>query len=274
MPYLTKIITSKNNENIKYISKLLNSSKFRNQQREFIIEGLRICIEAVKSGVKIKKAFYTYEFYNKFDREIKVVLDNCKELYIVNKEITNKISDTESPQGIICICNAKDELYSIESVKENSTVVVLENIQNPSNLGAIIRTCDAFNIESVIVSKGSCDIYNPKVLRGSMGSIFRSRIVVSDDIHRTICELNSHEFLTVAMVAEDGAVNIKYLPGNRKIAIVIGNEGSGISQSTKLSCTSNVLIPINKNVDSLNAAVASGIAIWELTRKRTDNQYG
>lgn len=274
MPYLIKKIKSKNNENIKYILKLLNSSKFRRQNKEFIIEGLRICMDAVKSNVKIKKVFYTDKFYYKFGMDIKAILDSCIESYVIEEDIINKISNTDSSQGIICLCDMRDKSYSMEAIKQSNTVVVLENIQNPSNLGAIIRTCDALNIEGIIISKGSCDIYNQKVLRGSMGSIFRSKILISEDIPGIISELNSYEFLTVAMLAEDGAVDIKSLPENRKIAIVIGNEGNGITNKTKLNCTSSALIPINKDVDSLNAAVASGIAIWELTRKRTDKYYG
>lgn len=262
-------ITSKANENIKLVSRLINSAKFRKEKNEFVVESEKVCMEAYSAGIQIKKLFYTKHAYGKFKSCIELISKKSQYRYLVEEKVMDKISSEASPQGILCVCgdNHLNE-QNTEDIEKSNKIVILENMQNPANLGAVIRICDAFCVDAIVISKGSCDIYNPKVLRGSMGSVFRSKILVTESLDVIVNRLNSLGFLTVAMVLGSGAADIKSLPLVPKIAIIIGNEGRGISEGIVKICNTRALIPMNSKTDSLNAAVASGIAIWELIGKR------
>ena len=261
---LLNFITGKNNENIKYVCKLLNSSKFRKENRKFVIEGLRLCSDALKNNIKIEKIFYTITAYNKSAKLINELIKVATQSFVVDEKIMKNISDTESPQGILCECDFID--YDLNLKTDKNKIILLDNIQNPSNLGAIIRTCDALGLDGVIVSKDSCDIYNPKVLRGSMGSIFRTQILIVDNLKETLINFNKRGLSTIAMVVEDGSIDIRNFKNYDNIALVIGNEGNGIKKEIKDICKYRGKIPIKIGVDSLNAAVAAGIAMWEVMR--------
>lgn len=261
---LSDLITSKNNENIKYASKLISSSKFRDENQQFVIEGVRLCTDAIKSGVKIVKAFFTQRFCDKYDDLFNILFKSSDFIYIVDEKIIKIISDTKCSQGIVCICEMFKRRCKINNVQ--SKLVLLDDIQNPSNMGAIIRTCDALNMDGIIASKNSCDIYNPKVLRGSMGSVFRINFEISDNIKDVISTLNKNGFITIAMTLESDSIDIRNVKFSEKCAVVIGNEGNGIHDEIQNMCLHKVTIPINNCVDSLNASVATGIVMWEMTK--------
>ncbi len=258
------MITSKSNENIKYAIKLLSSSKSRKENCEFIIEGLRLAREAVKNGIKINLTFYSEDFYKNFKKEADEILKFSKKSFLVGTNIIKSISDTKTPQGMVCICEFIDNSLHLD--KNINKVLVLDNIQNPSNLGAIIRICDALGFDGVIISKNSCDIYNPKVIRGSMGSVFKTKILISDDLESNIFNLNNNGVSTLAMVVERGAEDIRSFRNLKNVALVIGNEGNGIRDEIIKICKYKAFIPIKENVNSLNASVAAGIAMWEISR--------
>ncbi len=262
---MNNFIKGKSNENIKYISKLLSSAKFRRENRQFVIEGLRLCSDALKSAVKIRKVFYTDKIYKKSYEIIDKIIADCGQAFITDEKIMKIISDTDSPQGIVCICDFIDCDFSLKNDKNR--IIILDNIQNPSNLGSIIRTCDALNFDGAVISENSCDIYNPKTLRGSMGSVFRTKFLIKD-LEQIIPELNKKGVVTAAMTLEEGSLDIRSLEGKQSIALVIGNEGNGIRDEIKNVCTCRSKIPISSGTDSLNAAVAAGIAMWEVTRTK------
>lgn len=261
---MANFITSRNNENIKYITKLLNSSKFRKENHQFVIEGLRLCYDALRSNVNIQKVFYTEEIYNKFTDLMNKIIKFANSVFVVNEKIMKIISDTDCPQGIVCVCEFIDHDLHLDANKNR--IVILDNIQNPSNLGAIIRTCDALGFDGVVISKDSCDIYNPKTLRASMGSIFRTKVLLAEDIKDVVIYLKKNGVYAVAMAAENDSIDIRSMNNLDNIALVIGNEGNGIREEIKEVCSCKGKIPINSDVDSLNAAVAAGIAMWEVTR--------
>ncbi len=223
-----------------------------------------MCLDAVKSGVKIDKIFYTEEFLNKFSGKVIDILEFSDENFVVSKDVMKSISDTKSPQGILCICNFSEKRLNLED--ELKRVILLDRIQNPSNLGAIIRTCNALGFDGIIISKDSCDIYNPKTLKSSMGSLFRVKILISNDLERTVYDLNKKGICSIAMVAERRAKKITEFKNLERIALVIGNEGNGISDKVKEACMYCSFIPMDEDSDSLNAAVASGIAMWEISK--------
>ena len=225
---------------------------------------MRLCTDALESGVKINKVFYTSRFYKNFSNEIEKILKFSKKTFIVEEKIIELISDTKNPQGIVCICEFFKNYFNIS--KETKKILILDSIQNPSNLGALIRTCDALKFDGVVISETSCDIYNPKVLRGSMGSIFRTKIFVAKRLKETIMEFNKNGISTVAMVVNKNSMDIRELKTLKRLALVIGNEGNGISDDIIKTCTNSAFIPINEKTESLNASVAAGIAMWEISK--------
>ena len=258
-------ISSKTNANIKYAKKLLSSAPFRRKEKSFLIEGVRLCADALKSGIKLKIVFYTEKCREKFSETINSLISQAEHSFETNEDIIKLISDTDTPQGVVCICEMPSSKR--ESGEYSDKLVMLENIQNPSNLGSIFRTCDALGVKNVIISGDSCDVYNPKVLRGSMGATFRLNIKVCEDFRSFILELIESGYKVYATVPSNDAERLgksSLLSG--KCAVVFGNEGNGVTAETIDLCTGKLTIPMTGNAESLNVSVAAGIVIWELTK--------
>ncbi|MBR2734976.1 MAG: RNA methyltransferase [Clostridia bacterium] len=258
-------ISSKSNANIKYAKKLLSLASFRKKEKLFLLEGVRLCGDALKSGLKFKTVFFTEKCREKFPKIIDSLMENAENSFETIEDIIKLISDTDAPQGVVCIC----EMSIPQGVdeKHGDKLVMLENIQNPSNLGSIFRTCDALGVKDVIISGDSCDIYNPKVLRGSMGAVFRLNIKICEDFRGFVSELVNRGYKIYAAVPSSDA---ETLGGDNifseKSAVIFGNEGNGITSETIDLCTGKLTIPMTKNAESLNVAVAAGIVIWELIK--------
>lgn len=261
-------ISSKNNETVKNVRKLLNSAKFRNSEKKFVIEGTRLCEEAVKSNVEVTQIFYTQKCLQKFSDLIgKITQKNNAHEFLVSEAVMQSMSDTEGPQGIICVCNFVDKFVNMSKIKACSNIILLENLQNPSNLGSILRSLNAFNIDFVGISFDSCDIYNPKALRGSMGAIFKLNIMKINDFSEFISLLKSENVTVCATVPDENAENITALNDLGKKAVILGNEGNGISNETLDLCDKKMTIPMNPLCESLSVAVAAGIVAWEMSGK-------
>lgn len=258
-------ISSKANSTVKYAKKLLTSSSFRKKEKLFLLEGIRLCDEALKSGIKFNTVFFTEKIEKKFPKTINSLIEKSRIFFETTEEIIALISDTDTPQGVVCIC----EMTSAQEIdrKYSNKLIMIENIQNPSNLGSIFRTCDALGIKDVIISGDSCDIYNPKVLRGSMGAAFRLNIKVCDNFRGFVSELISSGYKVYATVpSSDAEILGENSLFSKKCAVIFGNEGNGVTPETIDLCTKKLTIPMIKNAESLNVSVAAGIIIWELTR--------
>ncbi len=260
------LISSKENPHIKYAKKILNSSKFRKEENCFSIEGVRLCSDAFLNFVKIKEVFYTQDCLKKFQENLNPIINGAK-AFLVTENIIKSITDTDSPQGIVCICENKNfecDKFFQKDMFDFEKAIILENIQNPSNLGSILRTCDALKLNTVFITGKSCDIYNPKVLRGSMGAVFRLRILEFGSTIDVVNMLKACGFRMYATVPDDNAVNLKNVDFQGKCGIILGNEGNGIELESIKSCDEKITIPMNKNSESLNVSVAAGISIWEM----------
>lgn len=261
-------ILSKNNDIIKYIKKVISNPKKRKQDDVFLIEGLRLCEEAVKNNVDIIKVFYTSKFYQKHNSLINTIISaNNSQGYIVNETVMEYISDTETPQGIVCLCKMIDKNISIDTIKSYSKIILLENLQNPSNLGSIFRSLDAFGVDLVIISSDSCDVYNPKSLRGSMGAIFKLNIMIENNISGLLVALKKEGFNICSAVPSNKAESVKILGDLKKVVAILGNEGNGISKKIIELSDRHIVIPMRENCESLNVAVAAGIISWEMTNR-------
>lgn len=261
-------ILSKDNAKIKYARKLICNGDFGKKEKYFIVEGLRLCYDAFLSNVIIKETFYTDNAIKKFSDKLKHIMDYSENSYKVSDEILKSISDTKTPQGIVCICEKLDKQLSLNTINNVGKFIILENIQDPMNLGTILRTAEALGISFVIISNNCCDIYNTRVLRGSMGAVFRVNVIFPENIGDIIRILQNNNAKVYAAVPDKSSESITKMNLNKYISvgIAIGNEGNGLTPEVIRLCDEKVTIPMLGGADSLNAAMSAGILMWEMMR--------
>ncbi len=257
-------ITSRNNEKIKNAVKLCTDSSERKKSGLFFLEGLRLCCDAVKNSVKPEIVFVTESAICKYSNELAVLLDSAKESYVITQEIALKLSDTKNPQGVFCVCKTLDKKNNIDKMNYNGIYIALENIQTPLNLGAAARTAEAFGLDGILIS-GGCDIYNPKALRAAMGALLRIDVFYTDDMGEALKHCNEKGMKTYAAVPDSSAVSVTEMDRSGGIICAIGNEGNGLSDKTVSACT-KITIPMRGKAESLNAAAAASVIMWEMTR--------
>ena len=253
-------ITSKDNPNIKEILSLQKSSKYRREQGLFVLEGRRLCLDAVENNFTPEKVFISSSAKEKYQ----CIIDDfslCKEVYEVADSLFSKFSDTVNPQGILCIFKMPD--VSVDNINTTGKYIALENIQDPSNLGAISRTAEAFGIDGIIITKGSCDPYSSKSLRASMGALLRLPVYETDDLFYLFNEKNLTSY---ASVVSGNVKSINELSFKEGCVAIIGNEANGICNESLKKSDFLFTIPMSGKAESLNAAVAASIIIWEMTR--------
>ena len=240
------IYTSIENEHIKEIKKL-NNKKYRDLNGKFIIEGKHLVEESIKNNL-VEEILLLEGNNEKYD---------VKTNY-VNGKVMKYITELDNPSKIIGICHKKNDKI------QGNHILILDDIQDPGNLGTIIRSAVAFNIDTIILSKTGVDLYNSKVLRSTQGMIFNINIVVSD-IKEEILKLKNDNYKILTTNVEGGKL-VKSIEKNQKFAIIIGNEGKGVSKEIKELSDEYIYIEMNKKCESLNAAVATSIILYELSR--------
>jgi len=240
------LYTSIQNQKIKNIKKL-NTKKYRDEFNEFLIEGEHLVTEAYKKG-------YLKELILLENTEFSL---NINTIYVTN-EILKYISDLDNPPKIMGICT------KIEEKEIGNKIVVLDDIQDPGNLGTIIRSCVAFNIDTIILSKSSADIYNSKVLRATQGMIFNINIIYLE-LFEIINILKTKEY-KIYGTKVNGGKNIKNVERSEKFAIIMGNEGRGVQSSILDLCDEYIYIKMNENCESLNVAIATSIILYQLDK--------
>ncbi len=214
--------------------------------------------EACGLGI-VEKAYLSESYAGELD---KVPCD----FEIVSDEVFNRIAETVTPQGVIALVKIPvGEAGDV--VKTAKSLLLLEDLQDPGNLGTMIRTAEAAGIDAVILSRNSVDIYNPKVVRSTMGAVFRVPAFYTDDLIGLIGELNDNGFNTVAthLAAQKSYFEADY---SGKTAILIGNEGNGLSDEATAAAREKVKIPMEGKVESLNASVAAALMMYELIRNK------
>ncbi|MCT4543348.1 MAG: RNA methyltransferase [Vallitalea sp.] len=258
------MITSLQNSKIKKIIQITSKSKYRKKEGLFIVEGKKM-IDEVDNN-KIDEIIISESFAVNEVHYITKLKDKKIHIEIVSDSIMKHISNAVTPQGImgvIKICTIPLDIV----VDENPFIIILENIQDPGNLGTIIRTADAVKASGVIISKGSVDVYNPKVVRSTMGSIFRVPILEGRDIEKDIEMLKDNKIEILACNLK-GSINIYDCNLTKGIAVLIGNEGNGLSDNITKLASKNIKIPMIGQAESLNAGVATSIISYEVLRQR------
>lgn len=243
------LITSLSNDKIKGYIKLKNR-KYRKKTKTFLVEGMHLVLEAYKKGV-IRELII---------QEDAVVPLNASTIYVTN-EILSALSELETPPTIMAVCNMREE----KEIKGDK-ILLLDGIQDPGNLGTIIRSAVAFHIDTIVLGQDTVDLYNSKVIRSTQGMIFHTNII-EDDLTNVINKLKSEEVPVYGTRVNYG-IDVKSLKekDRRKYALVVGNEGNGVSEEVLDICDEYLYIDINENTESLNVAIATSILLYELDR--------
>lgn len=256
------VITAKNNPKIKEIKALLTSSKDRKTNGLFVLEGVRLCCDAVKSGCEITSVFCTETCAEKYADSINELKKACSDFYFVSEDVLKSISDTVTPQGVVCAVKVCSNNFEYERGRR---YIALDTIQNPDNLGAISRTAEAFGIDGMVIY-GGCDIYNPKALRASMGALFRLPVKVCKNLEDEIALCKSVGIMSFATVPDRDAEDITKTDFGKGALCIIGNEGNGVSKEIIDACDKKITIKMQGRAESLNAAAAASITMWELVK--------
>lgn len=259
-----QVISSKENELIKHIKKL-KDKKERDISNEYIIEGVKLIQEAIQEKAKIKQIIICEECEKAeaIPKEIMYEIARYECIYIT-KKLYNYLTEVKTPQGILAVIEKESNEKNIDYTQE--IIVALDGIQDPGNLGTILRTVDSIGLTQILVSKDTADSYNPKVVRSTMGAIFRVKIIECEDLEETLKEIKKHKFeiVVTSLQTKNSIYDIDY---NKKV-IVIGNEANGVQEKIQQLADKKVKIPMLGKTESLNASVATGIILYEYVRQK------
>lgn len=256
------MITSTSNPQIKKLLQLQKKSKVRDEENVFVVEGLRMFAEVPVN--QVEKVYISESLYNKKKLEL-----NLQDFpyEILSDNVFSHVSDTKTPQGILCIVKRKkydlNELLKVE----NPHFMVLDNLQDPGNMGTIVRTAEGAGVDAVFMSKDCVDIYNPKTIRSTMGSIYRMPFIYIEDVPELLNQFRKNGVKSYAahLDGENAYDKEDYKPGT---AILIGNEGNGLRDEVTKNADILVRIPMQGQVESLNAAIAASVLMFEVFRQR------
>lgn len=256
-------IDSRKNKKLKYIRDLAREKELRYSEGKYVGESVKLLREAIRSGVEIESVLWEKKAWKQFSSEFEADLRETKcELYCADEDIFEYATTMKSPEGAMFVCRMSNR--SDESVKMKN-ILALEDVQDPGNVGTVIRSADAFGIDTVWLIGATCDIYNPKTVRASMGSLFRVRVRQSS-LNDFCDEMKQNNIKIYATALSDTAKDIREADLENS-AVIIGNEGKGISKAALDASDACLIIPMKGNAESLNAAVASSIVMWEISRR-------
>ena len=259
-----QVISSKDNDLIKKI-RSLKDKKYRDIYNEFIVEGIKMIKEAIDEKAKIASIVICEECINdgSIDKTLlyEIARFNC--IYVTEKVFLS-LTDVTNPQGILAVIEKNSSNNEINYDEE--IILVLDGIQDPGNLGTILRTADSANLKQIVISKDTADCYNPKVVRSTMGAIFRINVIETDNLVQKLKEIKKHKFeiLATSLDTDDSIFDVEYT----KKAVVIGNEANGVSKEVQNIADRKIKIPMPGKTESLNASVATGIIIYEYIRQK------
>lgn len=258
------VISSKDNEIIKSIKKL-KDKKYRDIENSYIIEGIKLLKEAIEEKAEIKQI---------------IICDDCEKTEIISKElmyeiakyncnyVTSKVfkylTEVQTPQGILAVIGKTPKDQEIDYTQD--IIVALDGIQDPGNLGTILRTVDSIGLTQILVSKETADSFNPKVVRSTMGAIFRVKVIECENLQEKLKEIKKNKYKVVvsSLQTENSLYNIKL---NKKV-IVVGNEANGVNSEIQEMADEKIKIPMLGKTESLNASVATGVILYEYVRQK------
>lgn len=256
------MINSTANKQIKNLNQLLSKAKARREQELFVVEGIKMYREAPKD--RLVKTYVSESFLLKEENR---ALTQGADVEVLSDRVFESVSDTKTPQGILCLVRQKEYTLREMLAHEAPLLLILEDIQDPGNLGTIFRTAEAAGVTGILMSSGTADIYNPKTIRSTMGSVYRMPFVSVKEFAPALAELKAHGVKTYAA----------HLRGSREYtledyrggsAFMIGNEGNGLTDALAQRADCYVKISMAGEVESLNAAIAAAVMMFEARRQR------
>lgn len=258
------MITSNNNAKVKQLITWQKKRKAREEDGIYIVEGLRMFVEVPEA--KVREVYVSESFYKKRKEELN--LDKWgRRLEVLSDSVYSHVSDTKTPQGVLVVM--EQPKYSLEDVIAGETplLMVLDNLQDPGNLGTILRAGEAAGVTGVVMSNDTVDIYNPKVIRSTMGSIYRIPFIYVEKLPEVVTMLNEKEIHTYAAHLK-GTHSYETDDFKKGTAFLIGNEGNGLRDEVADAAEIYVKIPMCGEVESLNAAIAATVLMFEAARQR------
>lgn len=263
------MITSIENNQVKQLVQLNKKSKVRKEQNRFIVEGLKMFLEAPADRIE---AIYVSEHFYTQKTNMKYLPQGSYE--VLSDKVFSHVSDTQTPQGILCV--VKQPVYTLEDLlgKERATsLLVIEGVQDPGNLGTMFRAGEGAGMTGVIMNQTTVDLYNPKTIRSTMGSIYRIPYLCVDNLSEIISQLKEKQ-ISVCAAHLKGTCDYDEADYSRGCAFLIGNEGNGLSDEISSQADCLVRIPMEGKVESLNAAIAASLLLYEAKRQRKNNKAG
>jgi len=263
--YFMKQITSVQNPFIKSLVQLQEKAKVRKQTGTFLIEGKREIELALKGGYELETILFLPEIQS--EREIKNLLKSGEvELIEISKEVYQKLAYRDTTEGILAIAKTKSLALADLKLSKNPLILIGESLEKPGNVGAILRTADAANIDAVIIANPKSDLYNPNIVRSSVGCLFTRQIAVATT-EEVIAYLKANNINIYSATLQDST---EYHTQNYSTptALVVGTEATGLSEKWRTESTKNIIIPMQGEIDSMNVSVAAAILLFEAKRQR------
>ena len=262
------MITSSANSRVKQVIQWQTKAKERKKAGVFLTEGFKMYEEApLESILEVYVAESALASLEKMDAKEEKTAEKLKKTgyEVVADSLFKKMADTQTPQGILCV--VKQPEYRLEEIlkQDRPLLMILENLQDPGNLGTIIRTADAFALDGIILCEGCVDPTSPKVVRATMGAAFRMPIAAAP-LEQTVTFLHEQNIPLYAAALSESSVPLTRVDLTRA-AVMIGNEGRGITKKAAALCTQQIIIPMDGRAESLNASVAASIIMYEMSRK-------
>ena len=259
-----QVISSKDNEIIKSIKKL-KDKKYRDIENAYIIEGIKLLKEAIAEKADIKQIIICddCEKTEEISKELMYEIAKYECSYVTSK-VFNYLTEVKTPQGILAVIRKTPKDQEIDYTQD--IIVALDDIQDPGNLGTILRTVDSTGLNQILVSKETADSFNPKVVRSTMGAIFRVKVIECDNLTEKLKEARKHKYKVVvsSLQTNNSVYDIDY----KKKLIVIGNEANGVKKEIQEMADEKIKIPMLGKTESLNASVATGIILYEYVRQK------
>ena len=264
------MISSINNPRIKRIAAYSKNAKARDEDGVFVTEGMRM-IREIQEPL-LREVYLTPDFADKCSEADRLVIDKMRSMEQicveeVSEDVMKKMADTRTPQGILAVARRPKWKLS-DCIRGVPLLLILENIQDPGNLGNMFRTGEGAGVTGIIIGEGSADVYNPKVIRSTMGAVFRMPFLYTDNIPRTVRELGDRYGISTYAAHLKGTKDYDEEDYTRPSAFLIGNEGNGLTREAADAATGYVLIPMLGEVESMNAATSAAILTFEAARQR------
>lgn len=263
-----KEISSVHNPLIKEIFQLQEKSKARKKSGLFVIEGMREIEIALKNDYQIEQLLCCFDLINQdYFETFRTKISENTQFISISKEVYQKIAYRESTEGIIAVTNAKTHRLDEIKLPENPLIIVLESLEKPGNIGAILRTADAAKVDAVFIADPKTDLYNPNIVRSGVGAVFTNKIAMADS--EEIIKLLKNKNIPIFSAILQEAVPYYSVDYSKGAAIVMGTEATGLSDIWRAESDANIIIPMEGQIDSMNVSVATAILIFEAKRQKS-----